>query len=91
MGAKKKTEIEQVEEQAEIIEPENIEVPEPVEEIENLPTTHIITAQVGDSYASIAAKYCPAGVKLREFSRDLFALNRGKTIRPGVTIIVEVA
>lgn len=98
MSAKKKTES-VVSEPVDVIETEPVDVaeidetPAPVvaEPIEHAPSFRVVVAQEGDSYASIAAEYCPEGVKQRVFAQDLLALNLGKRIRPGVSVIVKVA
>lgn len=98
MSAKKKTET-VVAEPAKVIETEPVDVaeieksPAPVvaEPVEHVPSFRVVVAQDGDSYASIAAEYCPNGVKPRVFAQDLLALNLGKRIRPGVSVIVKVA
>lgn len=95
MAAKKKIE-NLVEEQADAVdgEPETVEVAtEPIHEepTQDAPKFRVIVAQEGDSYPSIAAQYCPEGVKQRVFAQELLTLNNGKQIRPGVSVTVKVA
>ncbi len=67
-----------------------------LEQIEEAETSPIETKPVvakthkvvdGDSYASIAAKYC-GKAKKHEFAKDLVAKNSGKTLVPGMVVIL---
>ena len=70
---------------------------EPTVEVEEAPaveepaapagsTVEVISAGDGDSYASLAARFVPAGVSARVFARELYALNGGAVVRPGSRI-----
>lgn len=46
----------------------------------------IYTAQEGDTYASIAAVFCPVGMKKFEYATHLFEINGGQAIAPNKTV-----
>lgn len=48
------------------------------------PEVHV--AADGDSYASIGAQWVPEGESAAEFAREIYRLNRGVVIRPGVAV-----
>lgn len=45
-----------------------------------------VVAADGDSYASIAAAWQPAGKTKHEYATHLFAINNGKLVIPGMII-----
>lgn len=55
---------------------------EPVEEV----APQYIVAGEGDSYAALAARLAPEGVRSHDYARELVALNAGKPVRPGTRI-----
>lgn len=70
----------------EVVE-EVIETPEsPVEAPAVIEQAKTYTAQDGDTYASLADKFKPAGKSKHEHAKHLFALNGGKSIVPGTVI-----
>lgn len=46
-------------------------------------TVASVLVEDGDSYASLGAKYAPAGVSAHEFAKELVALNGGAVLRAG--------
>lgn len=43
-------------------------------------------ASDGDSYASLAARLAPAGMRAHDYARKLYELNRGVSVRRGMKI-----
>lgn len=98
---KKKTIEDLVVEQAEEAVPEvteqDLEQLDDVEVLEDAPVLppvvetvyEIITCVDGDSYPALAERFAPAGVKIRDFAKELVALNNGTVIRPGARIRVK--
>lgn len=82
MTSKKKIE-DLVEEQASTVEDVPV-VPEPV-----AVSVDIVVAGEGDSYASLAAKYAPKGVRVHDYAKELLKLNNGSTVRPGSRVMVK--
>lgn len=61
---------------------------DPSAPVEDVPPTHVFAGD-GDSYASLAVRFAPEGVKARDFAKELFALNGGAVVRPGVKVKVS--
>lgn len=85
MTAKKKPIEELVEEQTEVahVEEEIVETGKLEAESEPIPDPTFIIAGDGESYASIAARFCPAGVRPYDFAKTLVDLNAGAPVRAG--------
>lgn len=49
-------------------------------------TSDTYTAKEGDTYASIAAAHCPAGMKNFAYATHLFEINGGQAITPNKTV-----
>ena len=45
-------------------------------------------AKDGDSYASIAAKFAPTGVRKFEYAKTLTELNKGKALAEGTEVVL---
>jgi len=60
-----------------------IEIPEPEPAPEH---PQFVIAGEGDSYAVIAARTAPAGVRAHDYAGELLSLNAGKPVRPGSRI-----
>lgn len=54
------------------------------------PVLHANTYVVadGDSYASLAAAFCPLGMPKHDYAVYLYEINRGKRLNPGVEVIL---
>lgn len=82
MTSKKKIE-DLVEEQASALDDVPV-VPEPV-----AVSVRVIVAGEGDSYASLAAKYAPKGVRVHDYAKELVKLNNGSVVRAGSRVVVK--
>lgn len=60
----------------------------PVEAPKSSERPRTYTAQAGDSYASIAKKFKPAGMRSFDYAQDILSANGGKALRPGVEILL---
>lgn len=60
----------------------------PVEDIKPVERPRTYVVESGDSYASIAKKHKPAGIKSFDYAKDLLEANGGKALRPGIVIIL---
>lgn len=58
-----------------------IEIPEPEEAAPEHP--QFVIAGEGDSYAAIAARTAPAGVRAHDYAGELLNLNAGRPVRAG--------
>lgn len=73
----------------EIVESTTLEAPVEADTPKAAPVSTVAKTHVavdGDSYASIAAKYKPAGSSTNEHAKRLFALNGGKSVVAGTII-----
>jgi len=50
------------------------------------PSVHIVAD--GETYASIAGMYKPAGITKHEYAKHLFAVNKGKALNIGTEVFL---
>ena len=73
---------------SEAIEPELVvEEPEAVLETPKPPVDgNVWVADEAVSYAVLAARFLPEGMKKHDYAKQLYAINKGKTILPGTEV-----
>lgn len=94
MATKKKVEADEIVEASVEVEPRvnapvDKDMVEPERGVGVPDVIHSIVARDGDSYASIAVRLAPEGVRARDFARELLALNGGAPVRPGMMVKVK--
>jgi hypothetical protein len=65
---------------------DEVEMVEPAPVVEVLPTVYVCV--YGDTYPGIAARFKPAGLTKHQYAQKLFSANAGKSLTPGVEVVL---